>query len=166
MRDDASDMVSVAGLIGALLLAGIAANVIAVKRAVGAEIDDGRHAVRIERAAHRTMHRAAHRRAGLRADDPRPGAWCGWWLRQQLGVADRLYNLARAWAHFGSAASGPAPGVIAVYPHHVGIVTAVPGAGRIVLKSGNDGHAVRERERSARGVIAWRWPSSQAEASR
>ena len=90
--------------------------------------------------------------------DPRPRAWCGWWLRHHLGVADRLYNEARAWAHYGHRASGPAPGVIAVYPHHVGIVVSVPGPGRMVMKSGNDGHAVRTRERSTRGVIAWRWP--------
>ena len=90
--------------------------------------------------------------------DPRPRAWCGWWLRHHLGVADRLYNEARAWARYGSRASGPAPGVIAVYPHHVGIVVSVPGPGRMVMKSGNDGHAVRTRERSTRGVIAWRRP--------
>jgi hypothetical protein len=90
--------------------------------------------------------------------DPRPRAWCGWRLRHHLGVADRLYNAARAWAHYGSRASGPAPGVIAVYPHHVGIVVSVPGPGRMVMQSGNDGHAVRTRERPTRGVIAWRWP--------
>jgi len=94
---------------------------------------------------------------GNRAD-PRPRAWCGWWLRHQLGVANRVFNLAIAWARYGSRASGPAPGVIAVYRHHVGIVVAVPGPGRMVMKSGNDGHAVRTRERSTRGVIAWRWP--------
>lgn len=90
--------------------------------------------------------------------DPRPRAWCGWWLRHHLGVADRLYNAARAWVRYGYRASGPAPGVIAVYPHHVGIVVSVPGPGRMVMTSGNDGHAVRTRERPTRGVIAWRWP--------
>lgn len=113
--------------------------------------------------AHRHHHHHHHRihhvrdASGNRAD-PRPAKWCGWWLRHELGVSDRLYNLARAWAHFGERAHGPAPGVIAVYPHHVGIVVAVPGPGRMVMKSGNDGHAVRTRERSTRGVIAWRWP--------
>jgi hypothetical protein len=96
--------------------------------------------------------------ARVREADPRPRAWCGWQLRQWLGVADRAYNLARKWAGFGLRASGPAPGVIAVYPHHVGIVVSVPGPGRMVMKSGNDSHAVRTRERSTRGVIAWRWP--------
>ena len=94
----------------------------------------------------------------LPGHDPRPAAWCGWQLRQWLHVADRAYNLARNWAHSGSRANGPAPGVIAVYPHHVGIVVSVPSPGRMVMKSGNDGHAVRTRERSTHGVIAWRWP--------
>lgn len=104
---------------------------------------------------------AAHPRHHGRKEavgDPRPRAWCGWWARQQFGIADRAYNLARNWAHIGSPAHGPAPGVIAVWRHHVGIVTGVPGPGRIVLKSGNDSGAVRERERSTRGIIAYRWP--------
>src|SRR5690348_6546988 len=56
--------------------------------------------------------------------DPRPRAWCGWQLRQWLGVADRRYNRARAWAHYGSPAHGPHVGAIVVWPHHVGIITA------------------------------------------
>lgn len=86
-----------------------------------------------------------------------PRAWCGCWLAQHLGLGDRALWLARNWSRIGSPAHGPAPGVIAVWPHHVGQVTGVPGPGRIVLLSGNDGRAVRERERSSRGVIAWRW---------
>lgn len=82
--------------------------------------------------------------------------WCGCWLAHHLGLSNRSLWLARNWARIGSPAHGPAPGVVAVWPHHVGIVTGVPGPGRIVLKSGNDGRAVRERERSSRGVIAWR----------
>jgi hypothetical protein len=96
-----------------------------------------------------------------RVGDPRPRAWCGWFFRHRLGVADRRYNLARAWAGYGSPASGPAPGVVAVYPHHVGLITGVPGPGRIVMLSGNDGRRVRERERSTRGVIAYRWPGAR-----
>lgn len=93
--------------------------------------------------------------------DPRPAKWCGWWLRHELGVADRLYNLARAWAHFGSNARGPAVGVLVVWPHHVGIITGRNGQGWVV-KSGNDGHRVRERVRSVRGAIAFRWPNRMA----
>jgi hypothetical protein len=96
--------------------------------------------------------------ASQHGNDPRPHAWCGWWLRQQLGVADTAYNLARNWSHFGSPAGGPAIGAIVVFWHHVGLITARTGSGW-VIKSGNDGHAVRERERSLRGAIAFRWPS-------
>jgi hypothetical protein len=95
------------------------------------------------------------------AFDPRPAAWCGWWLRQQLGVADRLYNLARAWARWGQPAHGPAEGVIVVWRHHVGLITGRAG-GQWIVKSGNDGHAVRERPRSLAGVIAYRRPNGMA----
>ena len=94
-------------------------------------------------------------------NDPRPHAWCGWWLRHQLGVADRAFNLARNWASYGSSSHGPAVGAIVVWPHHVGLITGRTATGFIV-KSGNDGHAVRERERSIRGAIAFRWPSGMA----
>jgi hypothetical protein len=82
--------------------------------------------------------------------------WCGCWLRLHLGLDDIRLNLARAWARIGSAARGPAPGVIAVWPHHVGLITVNLGGGMIRLLSGNDGNAVRERPRSARGIIAYR----------
>ena len=85
-------------------------------------------------------------------------AWCGCWLADQYRIADKSFNRAVRWASWGSPAKGPAVGVVAVWRHHVGVVTGVPGPGRIVLKSGNDGHAVRERERSTRGIIAYRWP--------
>jgi hypothetical protein len=118
-----------------------------------------------KKRVHRTKFaRASAPRHHVRGD-PRPRAWCGWWLRQQMGVADRSYNLARKWAQIGTPAHGPAPGVIAVWRHHVGIVTGVPGPGRIILKSGNDSRAVRERERSTRGVIAYRWPPGRTVAS-
>jgi hypothetical protein len=98
-----------------------------------------------------------HHYADANGNDPRPSRWCGWWMRQMLGVKDKAGNLARWWASFGSPAHGPAIGVVVVWRHHVGIITGHSGDGWIV-KSGNDGHAVRERERSLRGVIAYRWP--------
>ena len=94
-------------------------------------------------------------------NDPRPHAWCGYWLRHYLGVSDRSYNLARNWARYGSSSYGPAVGAIVVWSHHVGLITGRSGSGWII-KSGNDGHAVRERERSLRGAIAFRWPSRMA----
>ena len=95
-----------------------------------------------------------HHSRQARYHDGRPSAWCGWWMRQALGVADRAYNLAANWAHWGRAAS-PSVGVVVVWRHHVGrIVGGSPG--HWVVESGNDGHAVRRRERSVAGAIAFR----------
>jgi|GraSoiStandDraft_5_1057265.scaffolds.fasta_scaffold104275_2 hypothetical protein len=92
-----------------------------------------------------------------RVADGRPSAWCGWEMRQLVGGnPGPEYNLARNWAHWGRPASGPAPGVIGVMPHHVFKVVQVLGRGSVLAISGNDGHAVRVRPRSTAGVIAWR----------
>jgi len=78
-------------------------------------------------------------------------------MRQLVGGnAGPEYNLARNWAHWGQPASGPAPGVIGVMPHHVFKVIQVLGRGTVLAISGNDDHAVRVRPRSTAGVIAWR----------
>ena len=91
--------------------------------------------------------------------DPRPERWCGWQLRQWLHVADRAYNRAAHWAEYGTAAAGAAVGVIVVWPHHVGKITG-GSPGHWIVKSGNDGHRVRERERDVSRAIAFRWPPS------
>jgi hypothetical protein len=111
--------------------------------------------------AHARHYRHHHRAVGASG---RPAAcagiaWCGCWLRLKLGISDARLNVARAWATVGSAAAGPARGVIAVWRHHVGLVTADLGGGNIMLLSGNDRGAVRERPISTHalgGVIAWR----------
>ena len=97
-------------------------------------------------------------RQPIYGSDPRPKAWCGYFLRPLLGVADRSYNLAIHWLNYGHAVSGPAPGVVGVMPHHVFVVQSVVGPGRVIATSGNDGHEVRTRERSTSGVVAWRAP--------
>ncbi len=88
------------------------------------------------------------------AHNGRPHAWCGWWMRQHLGVRDAAYNLARNWAHWGHATSAHI-GAIVVWSHHVGIITG-GSPGNWVVTSGNDGHAVRSRRRSVAGAIAFR----------
>jgi hypothetical protein len=82
--------------------------------------------------------------------------WCGCFMRHLLGVADKSFNLARRWASYGTPASGPAPHVIGVMPHHVFMVLQVISPRQVLAISGNDGHAVRTRVRSIGGVIAWR----------
>lgn len=86
---------------------------------------------------------------------PRPGAWCGWWMRLQKGGGPE-YNLARNWAHRGSNAGGPKVGAVVVWPHHVGIITGKAPNGMWIVKSGNDSGGVRERPRSVAGAIAFR----------
>ena len=92
--------------------------------------------------------------------DARPRQWCGWWMQQHTGITSKMVkrnlNLAREWAHVGTRASGPGPGVIGVSPHHVVQVLKVVSPGRILAISGNDGRAVRTRVRSTRGIFAWR----------
>ncbi len=110
----------------------------------------------------RPKHRSHHHVA---SHDPRPRAWCGYWMRHRHGVADRAYNLARKWAAWGSAASGPCKGCIGVQPHHVFEVVEVIGPGKVLAISGNDGNRVRTRIRSTRHVIAWRRPHASFAAA-
>ncbi len=86
----------------------------------------------------------------------RPGAWCGWYMRSQVGSdPGPSYNLARSWAHYGSDAGGPTVGAIVVWRHHVGKIVGQEN-GQWIVNSGNDGHAVRTRPRSLAGAIAFR----------
>ena len=84
----------------------------------------------------------------------RPHAWCGWYMSQHFGLHDKKLWQARAWAHLGRPAR-LAPGVVIVWPHHVGKVTAVDGR-RVKVLSGNDGHRVRNRWRNIGHPIAFR----------
>ena len=113
-----------------------------------------RHSAHKHHKAAYARHRVRrHASRGSRAG--RPAAWCGWWLGQHLGMADRNLWLARNWASRGSNAGGPGVGVVVVWRHHVGIITGRQG-NQWVVKSGNDGHVVRERVRSVSGAIAFR----------
>jgi len=86
----------------------------------------------------------------------RPAAWCGWYMRSQVGAdPGPQYNLARSWAHYGSNAGGPSVGTIVVWSHHVGKIVGQEN-GQWIVESGNDGHSVRARPRSLAGVIAFR----------
>jgi hypothetical protein len=115
----------------------------------------GVHAVRHNVYKHHTT-AFAHRRAARYASrSGRPAAWCGWWLGQHLGMSNRNLWLARNWASVGTNAGQPGIGVVVVWRHHVGIITGRQG-NQWVVKSGNDGRAVRERVRSIAGAIAFR----------
>ena len=99
---------------------------------------------------HHHRHSASHQAAG------RPRAWCGWFMRGQVGSdPGPSFNLARSWAHYGSNAGGPQVGAIVVWRHHVGKIVGQEN-GQWIIQSGNDGHAVRTRPRSIAGAIAFR----------
>jgi hypothetical protein len=100
--------------------------------------------------AQRRYGRRTYASAG-RSVGGRPRAWCGWWMRTQLGGGPE-YNLAANWRHYGRP-SGPRVGAVVVWPHHVGIITGRAGNGQWVVKSGNDGNRVRERPQSIAGAV-------------
>jgi hypothetical protein len=90
----------------------------------------------------------APRRSGV---GPRPGRWCGWWMRTQKGGGPE-YNLAWNWRNYGSP-SGPQVGAVVVWRHHVGMIVGRAPSGQWLVKSGNDGGAVRTRARSVSGAV-------------
>src|ERR1700733_12550519 len=105
---------------------------------------------RVERSSYRQASYGGARVGG------RPAAWCGWYMRSQVGAdPGPQYNLARSWAHYGSNAGGPSVGTIVVWSHHVGKIVGQEN-GQWIVESGNDGHAVRTRPRSLAGAIAFR----------
>jgi hypothetical protein len=86
----------------------------------------------------------------------RPGAWCGWYMRSQVGSdPGSSFNLARSWARYGSDAGGPSVGAIVVWRHHVGKIVGQEN-GQWIVQSGNDGGAVKARPRSLASAIAFR----------
>lgn len=82
---------------------------------------------------------------------PRPRQWCGWWMRKQLGGGPQ-FNLAWNWRHYGSPTTAQV-GAVVIWRHHVGMITGQSSNGKWIVKSGNDGGAVRERARSVSGAI-------------
>lgn len=83
-------------------------------------------------------------------------AWCGCFLSHDLGIHRRDLWVARNWAKIGVPAGGPVAGAIVVWRHHVGVIKRVTSKGKAIVRSGNDGGRVRERERSISGAIAFR----------
>jgi hypothetical protein len=109
-----------------------------------------RHHQRHSHYRHHHGHHHASQQVG------RPRAWCGWFMRGQVGSdPGPSFNLARSWARYGSNAGGPQVGAIVVWRHHVGKIVGQEN-GQWIIQSGNDGHAVRTRPRSIAGAIAFR----------
>jgi uncharacterized protein (TIGR02594 family) len=87
--------------------------------------------------------------------------WCAVFanmILRRAGFSGTGSAAARSFAQYGRPASGPAPGVIAVWPHHVGFVVGSAGPGRIRVVSGNHNHRVDESIYATRSVMAFRYP--------
>lgn len=102
---------------------------------------------RVRHAARKSESYSSHHSAG-----PRPRAWCGWWMRTQRGGGPEL-NLAWNWSKWGRPAGGPQVGAVVVWRHHVGEIVGRAENGRWLVRSGNDGGAVRTRARSVAGAV-------------
>jgi uncharacterized protein (TIGR02594 family) len=88
-------------------------------------------------------------------------AWCAVFANMILartGYSGTGSAAARSFARYGRPASGPAPGVIAVWPHHVGFVVGAVAPGQIRVISGNHNHRVAEGTYATRSVMAFRYP--------
>lgn len=85
--------------------------------------------------------------------------WCGKFLDQSLRAVGLPGggNLASAYARYGSPSAGPCIGCLAVWGHHVGVITAIDSDGDITVISGNHGRLVREMV-SGRGGAIYRVP--------
>ena len=113
-----------------------------------------RRAHRKQRAERKPVSRPAVKQADLgshRGVGPRPGAWCGWWMRTQRGGGPE-YNLAWNWSRRGQPTE-PKVGAVVVWRHHVGEITGRAKNGQWIVRSGNDGGRVRERPRSVAGAV-------------
>ena len=72
-------------------------------------------------------------------------------MRTQRGGGPEL-NLAWNWRNYGSAGS-PQVGAVVVWRHHVGEIVGQASNGQWLVRSGNDGGAVRTRARSISGAV-------------
>lgn len=130
-------------------------------RADASSMPDGPHTIGFHAGggAARVLPVAEH----YRGTNPtgRSRAWCAVFANMVLnrtGYRGTGSAAARSFARYGRQASGPAPGVIAVWPHHVGFVVGAAGPGRIRVVSGNHNHRVEESTYATRGVMAFRYP--------
>jgi uncharacterized protein (TIGR02594 family) len=130
-------------------------------RANGSSMPDGPHrnGFHSDRGASRVLPVAERYRGTNPTGFSR--AWCAIFANMVLtrtGHRGTGSAAARSFAQYGRPAPGPAPGVIAVWPHHVGFVVGAAGPGRIRVVSGNHNHRVDESTYATRSVMAFRYP--------
>jgi uncharacterized protein (TIGR02594 family) len=129
-------------------------------RADASAVGDGPHVIGFQAAGASGVVPAAQRYRGTNPTGLTT-PWCAVFANMILaraGFSGTGSAAARSFAQYGRPASGPAPGVIAVWPHHVGFVVGSAGPGRIRVVSGNHNHRVDESVYATRSVMAFRYP--------
>lgn len=109
------------------------------------------------RATQSRLVRAAMRHLGSRNFTGRRGPWCGFAMSafaREAGLPAIRSGRAIDWRKYGRA-SGARVGAIAVFPHHVGVVTGVVG-NKVQIVSGNHGGRVGLGLYSLSRVVAFR----------
>ena len=125
----------------------------------GASVNDSYDYARTDSGPAQVLPVAQHYRGTNPTGQSR--AWCAVFANMVLkrtGFHGTGSAAAVSFARYGRPAAGPAPGVIAVWPHHVGFVVGSGGPGRIRVVSGNHNHRVEESTYSTRSVMAFRYP--------
>jgi hypothetical protein len=120
------------------------------KRQRAASRQRGQHVRYAARRQQAAQSEASYSR-GSHSAGARPRAWCGWWMRTQRGGGAHL-NVAWNWSKWGRS-SGPQVGAVVVWRHHVGEIVGRAANGQWLVRSGNDGGAVRTRARSVAGAV-------------
>lgn len=96
--------------------------------------------------------------AALSSEAMARAGWCGQFARQNLVSSDpgSQYNLACNWRNWGRPASAQV-GAMVIWcssgHHHVGKIVGPCNGNMCMVKSGNDGGAVRTRMRSVAGAV-------------
>lgn len=88
-------------------------------------------------------------------NNAKPGPWCGWYMRQVLGVADPSYNWAPNWMNYGHA-TGPEVGAVVVWPWHVGRIVGQSANGQWIVENGNYNNRIAVLPMSVAGAIGFR----------
>jgi uncharacterized protein (TIGR02594 family) len=96
----------------------------------------------------------------------RRSLWCARFMNMVLartGHQGTGSDMANSFAHYGHRVSGPQVGAIAVMGRrgggHVGIITGIDGAGKVMMISGNNGNRVREAPVSRGRIYAYVMPN-------
>jgi uncharacterized protein (TIGR02594 family) len=106
----------------------------------------------------------AIKRGGIQTDEvPWCAAFVGFCL-ETVGIVSSRFESAKSYLDWGISLKDPIPGCIVVFTRegggHVGFVTGMDHAGRLLVLGGNQGNEVNVRAFTRDRVTGYRWPSA------